>query len=186
MRTWRTMAAVAALALAGCEQTSIEPEAAPETTVGTSVQAEAQRQAALNPPTTAPAAVAEAALGQAHVVNPGSHRVIAHTWKAPVRSTNQFNVPDAGHQFAAAEVEACAGPAGDRIGPNSFEWAVAMPDNTRFQPANPAGLQQPALQSTPLQAGECVRGWVNFEVPTSPAPRFIIYSSGGASARWRL
>jgi hypothetical protein len=194
-RPRRVLAALTlAVVVAGCEDTTITPEAAPTTTEVTTnnVQQEAQRAAATAPSTTratlppTTAAATEGPLGATFAINPGAHKVTAHAYKVPIRSTNQFNVPDDGHQFAAADVEYCAGPSGDRFGPSSFEFQLAMPDNTRLRSTNSAGLQQPTLESTPLQAGECIRGWINYEVPTATSPRFLIYTSGGAAARWRL
>ena len=98
--------------------------------------------------------------------------------------TNQFTRPKDGMQFAAAEVQECAGPAGERFSPNRFDFELAMTDNTRVDPG--VHIQQPELTSSPLLPGDCIRGWVTFEMMTTATPRFIVYSSGNASAKWRV
>ncbi len=142
------------------------------------------RNAPTLPPATT-ARVTDVPLGTTLTVSPGDHQITAHQFESPVASRNEFSTPKAGNQFAAVDVEQCAGPAGDQFGLNPFDFQLAMPDNTRLQPGIVLG-REPELHSTPLQAGECVRGWINFEVPIDVAPRYLVYTTGTASARWQL
>ena len=126
----------------------------------------------------------EGPLGTTFTVSPGDRRITAYTFRMPVTPTNQFTKPAAGMQFAAAEVQECAGPAGERFSPNRFDFELALTDNTRIR----AGIevQAPQLASSPLLPGDCIRGWVSFEVPAAGTVRHIVYSVGNASAKWRV
>lgn len=192
----RILVAVVLVALAGCADTEITPEASEQTSTTerpNTVQQDAQRAAAAAnatsttratlPPTTA-ASATEGPLGTMFTVSPGDRKITAFTFKPLVTSTNQFTKPKDGMQFAAAEVQECAGPAGERFSPNRFDFELAMADNTRVRAA--IEVAQPQLASSPLLPGDCIRGWVSFEMPTAATVRHIVYSAGNASAKWRV
>ena len=182
-----------ALLLAGCGDPTITREAAEQTSTTerpNTVQQEAQRSAATAPTTTRPAPtttappVTEGPLGTTFTVNPGNRRITAYTFRAAVESGNRFTTPKAGMAFAAAEVQECAGPAGEQFSPNRFDFELAMADNTRVR----AGIEivAPQLAPSPLLAGDCIRGWVSFEVPASGTVTHVVYSAGNARAKWRV
>lgn len=179
------------LALVGCQaDTEISGDGATTTTERpNTVRDEAIRSAATAPSTTAfvaptTTAQTEGALGATFTVNPGDRKITAFTFRSPVTPTNQFTTPKAGMQFAAAEVQECAGPAGERFSPNRFDFELALTDNTRIRAGTE--VQTPQLASSPLLPGDCIRGWVSFEVPTTATVRHIVYSVGNASAKWRV
>ena len=181
------LAIVLVLALAGCEDTTIEPEAASGSSTTerpNTVQQEAQRAAATAPSTTRATTppTTEGPLGTTFTVNPGDRKITAYTFRASVTPTNSFFRPKAGTQYAAGEVQECAGPAGERFSPNRFDFELAMTDNTRSR----AGIAvvEPELASSPLLPGDCIRGWVSFEVLTGATVKHIVYSAGNASAKW--
>lgn len=191
MRRRRLVVALLAVAaaLAGCEDTTVTPEAASTTTEATTnnVQREAQRAAAAAPSTTRATTppVTEGPLGTTFAVNPGDRKITAYTFRSPVEPTSRFAAqPKAGMVFAAAEVQECAGPAGERFSPNRFDFELALTDNTRIQAG--VEVQAPQLASSPLLPGDCIRGWVSFEVPAAGTVRHIVYSTGNASAKWRV
>lgn len=122
------------------------------------------------------------------MVPPGDRKITVHSYKTPVASTNRYNRPEAGNILAAIDVQECAGPAGEKFGPESparFDWQLILPDGSLEGPAF-ADVQQPQLVAKPLKGGDCIRGWVTFEVPTSGTPRFVAYDNAKLSARWRI
>ena len=179
---------VLALALAGCGDTTIKPEAAPpETTTTTAVvpfTSVVTTRATLPATTTTARPTTEGPLGTTFTVSPGDRKITAFTFKAPVESANRLTTPKAGMQFVAAEVQECAGPAGERFSPNRYDFELAMTDNTRVDPG--IEIQTPQLSSSPLLPGDCIRGWVSFEMLTTATVKFIVYSEGNASAKWRV
>ncbi len=180
-----------ALALAGCQaDTDIAATPEPPTTERpNTVRDEAARVAATAPttrattPPTVPATT-EGPLGTTFTVNPGDRKITAYAFRPAVESGNRFTTPKAGMTFAAAEVQECAGPAGERFSPNRFDFELAMADNTRIQPG--VEIATPQLASSPLLPGDCIRGWVSFEVPTAGTVVHVVYSAGNARARWRV
>lgn len=79
-------------------------------------------------------------------------------------------------QFAAADIEGCAAAsatAGASLNP--FDFRLQMPDNTRLS-ATP-GWREPSLNATTLVAGDCVRGWVTFEVPVGQLPATVNFET---------
>lgn len=89
--------------------------------------------------------------------------------------------PDPGMEFSAVEVEVCAGPGGGRRA-TAEAFEVEMPDGARRRRAF-FGPKEPALAEGRLEARECRRGWVNFEVPEDERPRFVVFE-GSSAARW--
>jgi hypothetical protein len=92
---------------------------------------------------------------------------------------NQFEVPKPGNVFAAIDVQECAGSSGSSANP--FDWALRMPDNSRITPS--AGWKDPPLNAVNLAAGDCVRGWVTFEVPQGITPAFVVLTNS-TNIRW--
>jgi hypothetical protein len=93
--------------------------------------------------------------------------------------------PPAGNAWAAADVQACA-PKGT-IFPVSISdaaWSLRATDGFAVSPwrGDDPAFPQPRYPQTPtsLQAGQCVRGWVVFEVPTNGRPQLLRYSPQGA------
>ena len=116
---------------------------------------------------------------------PGDHKLTVYSYKAPGTSDNRFTQPKAGFNFSSIDVQHCAGPGGDRFGPNRFDWELAMPDNTRLRAGT--NVTEPQLASSPLGPGDCIRGWVSFEVPQSATPSHVVYKSvSTGAAKWRV
>lgn len=100
-----------------------------------------------------------------------------HAYEQPVPSRNEFLQPDPGNEFASADVEFCRGAPTDEndfftsVGPEGFE--LQMGDNTRRSFG--VGIREPTLDSTEVPSvGDCVRGWVTYEVPVGIRPKFLI------------
>lgn len=104
------------------------------------------------------------------------------------QSNNQFMQPKQGTQYASADVEGCAKDNTKRqVSFNPFDFKLAMQDNTRLGPA--FGGPDPALNHTELLAGDCVRGYVTFEVPQGQNPKEVIFAQMGANkqpTKWTI
>jgi hypothetical protein len=70
--------------------------------------------------------------------------------------------PAAGKEYRNFDVEICGGSIGGSANPLQFE--ASMKDNTRRTP-HLLDIAEPGLPAADLSPGECVRGWVTFEVP---------------------
>jgi hypothetical protein len=98
--------------------------------------------------------------------------------------------PSAGHDWAAVDVQACALPGSVfQVTVSQAPWSLRFSDGTAAVPSNVDGAQfpQPRYPSTPstLQSGECLRGWLVFEVPTGRPPIVVRYSpQGGPPIDW--
>lgn len=118
----------------------------------------------------------ETALGNFFTV----HQVIV-----PYQQTGEFTFPASpGFEWAIVDVEACAGshPA-PNLTINPFQVAIQMMDNTRVQPGAP--VMEPALNNTVLAGpGDCVRGWISYQVPSSVAIRYVVDSYTTPIIRW--
>jgi hypothetical protein len=99
-------------------------------------------------------------------------------------------------EYAAADIEFClTGTTSDVFGTtvplaaatipvNSYDFELQMPDNSRVHPTIP--VKDPDLNLTTLSHGECVRGWVSWQVRTGVRPRWIIDSYTRPPAiRWQ-
>ncbi len=106
------------------------------------------------------------------------------TYTAPVRSGDPLITPAPGMQFAAIEVEGCSmeESAFGSVHPGSFE--LAMGAGNRLQSAFP--VKEPQLSSGPRAAGDCIRGWVTFEVPAGDTPAAVVFNDSGTSVEWNV
>jgi hypothetical protein len=112
-------------------------------------------------------------------------RIRVYQYYPQVQSQNQFMQPKAGMEFGAINVEGCANNDAQSFSLNPFFFNIQMPDNTRREAAFP--VAEPPLNHTDLAPGECVRGWVTFEVPQGQKPNAIYFKPmGGESARWNI
>ena len=84
--------------------------------------------------------------------------------------------PEPGSEFAVIDVEGCADPHSEAAaGLNPFDFGLQMPDNTRLQPD--VGVKEPPLNDTTLPPGDCVRGYVTFQVPEGEPPKNVVYTA---------
>ena len=89
--------------------------------------------------------------------------------------------PAVGMEFAAVEAEICAGPRGaQRVSPEAIHLELA--DGSR-RGRSFFGPKEPPLAETRLAGGECVRGWVNFEVPEGERATHVVFA-GSSVVRW--
>ncbi len=115
----------------------------------------------------------------------GEGRIRVYQYYGQVPAQNDFMRPKGGMEFGAIDVEGCANNDAQRFSLNPFYFNLQMPDNTRSESTMPAA--EPELNHTELAPGECVRGYVTFEVPQGQTPIAIYFKPmGGESARWNI
>jgi hypothetical protein len=96
----------------------------------------------------------------------------------------------AGHVWAAIDVQACAEPGTVfKVTVSDGPWSLRFADGTVVGPtlADDPHFPQPRYPATPtsLEAGECLRGWMVFEVPTDGRPDLVRYApQGGSPIDW--
>lgn len=188
-RTWRTwqLAAVAALALAACSGSVDEGERVetgdPPAAVDPGQGGTAAPTAAPTAPSTSPPARANAVGDKVSLANGDTIQVYSYTPNVP--ASNQFATPDPGHAFAVIDVEGCARAANPTGVVNPFAFELQMPDNTRLTPTF-LPVKSPELRSGAQAAGDCIRGNVAFEVPTSAKPVAVVFSTFATSVKWNI
>lgn len=154
------------LLLAGCGGTATTTR--PSTTTATT-------RPATRPTAADPGALR---LGQRHDTSEGN-AVQVHSYQQPLPPKDLE--PDAGNEFAAVEVEICAGARGARR-VTAESVALELPDGTR-RGRSFFGPKEPALPTARLEPNACVRGWVNFEVPKGQRASHVVFE-GSSTARW--
>lgn len=111
--------------------------------------------------------------------------VTLYSYEQPVPPP-EFITPEEGNELAVADVEACLGttPTTD-VFVNPFDFELIMPDNTRRGATFAA--REPALNDTQLVAvGDCVRGFVSFQVPIGQRPVFLVDTLTDPQIRWAI
>ncbi len=92
--------------------------------------------------------------------------------------------PEPGFEFAATDIEGCASPNLEgSAGFNPYDFGLQMPDNTRLDPD--IGVKEPTLNDTTLTPGDCVRGFVTFQVPQGETPSYVIFT-GSSIIKWAV
>ncbi len=138
-------------------------------------QAPEKTTEATRPSTAARPAGANAGLvvGDTAVTQAGNEITVHSYERVPPDDTFQ---PEPGFEFAAADVEGCAAEDIEgSAGLNPLDFALQMPDNTRLQAD--IGVKEPPLNDTTLPPGDCVRGFVTFQVPEGQKPTNVIYTA---------
>jgi hypothetical protein len=120
------------------------------------------------------------------------------TAQGNVITVYQFQSPaayaEAGFVIAAADVGVCASSSTTVVtqGPGVVVHAgitprffsVQMADGTVNEAQFP-GVKDPALGEQLLQPGQCLRGWVTFQVPEQQKPTYVIFRSLSV-IRWHV
>lgn len=171
----RALLAITALALAAC---SAGVDEGKRVDAGTDPTVESSAQAA----TTAPARALVVG-NKAELSNGDTIQV--HSYTPNVAASNQFARPAAGMAFAVIDVEGCAKQASSAGVVNPFFFELQMPDNTRVD-ATFLPVKTPELRSGAMAAGDCIRGNVGFEVPTSAKPVAVVFSGFATSVKWSI
>lgn len=104
-----------------------------------------------------------------------------HTYEAPFTDPTGLWTPDPGMVFATIDVEGCTDPEGEGGSLNPFDFRLQMPDNTRLDAD--VGVREPPLNHTELPPGDCVRGWVTFQVQEGITPATVNFETFDAEGR---
>jgi hypothetical protein len=132
---------------------------------------------ATSPATTAPPPVA---FGEEQTAADTGMRVTVYAVQVPVTPDRPLIVPpDEGNQVGVVDLQVCAG--GESAEANIADLKVKTSDNrqwsTWFERQTVTEPAFPAAQIVP--AGECVRGWVPFQIPTGASVAQVLYDPTG-------
>lgn len=178
-----------AAGLGACTSTSVTSgKASPPTS---SASAKASGASA----TTKPAGAALNPLGTTVTIPntlSGIDKVTVSAWYPNVTDTSQYpSTPSAGHVWDAIVATTCAGPKGAGTGPDAQDFTVLLSNGSTASTSTGAStaqfggplasLSELGGNLSGLTAGQCVRGWVVFSVPTGTAPTAIEFSGTSAS-----
>ncbi|MDP9841124.1 hypothetical protein [Streptosporangium lutulentum] len=96
-----------------------------------------------------------------------------------------------GHEYLAFDVKLCV-PENTREPVTAFAapWMLSFADDstTMASIASPSWFDVPIYpQVQAVRPGDCVRGWIPFEIPEDSEPRTLLYQpSTGNTLEWRL
>lgn len=97
---------------------------------------------------------------------------------------DEFYQPEPGFRFAAVDVEGCADPdSATAADLNPYDFNLQMPDNTRLD--GDYYVREPVLNATTILPGDCVRGWVTYQVPEGTTPANVIFT-GSSIVKWAV
>lgn len=176
----RTLAAcaLALAAMAGCGADDTQPRS-----LGTVPQ-----KADPSTTTTTKPADYQFTVGE-KVLTARGNTVTVYSYAQPVPPPDEYSAAPDGMEVAAADVEICvtadlSNYDGQVVPPeqrfltsNPYDWVLAMPDNSRLQPSH--ARSEPALNAADIAEGQCVRGWVSWEVPAGVRPRAVVNTATG-------
>ena len=115
-----------------------------------------------------------------------------------VSSSNQYESPDPGTTWFAADVTECAGPKGSNTGANPYDFAVLLSNGSTGQRAIASGPLVGPLSTlnsvggtNSLSPGQCDRGCVLWSIPTGVTPKAVqfsgtteSFSEGNSVVKW--
>lgn len=119
---------------------------------------------------------------------PSGASIQVFSYRQPVTADDPNLTPADGYEFGLADVEMCAGSQGPLpIRAIGFTAIVAGDDRDFNVPGGV--VREPGLGLRDLQAGECARGWLPFEIPAGERPRLITWNFpdwGSAILYWKI
>jgi len=137
-------------------------------------------------PTTSPVPttpVSDPPLGTTQAAAGAAVTVFAVDAPSPDTSGDVFKLK-AGYEFADIDVKVC-NVGGTDVVANPGWWTLQMPDDT--QAKWDGGGRTPDIGSSSVSNGQCVRGWVTFEIPAGARPSTIIWTATDfkTTLRWQ-
>lgn len=146
----------------------------------------AGKEPASNPPPAPRGPSPPLPLGESAQFEHGSLRV--YDYQDDVQANTGFGpILEPGNKFSAIDVEGCNRDSDAGISIDAFEFSLSMPDNTRVQPTGLPAVQPDMHNPVTLQRGECIRGWLSFQVPQETSPTIVLFNSkSGSTARWDI
>jgi hypothetical protein len=106
----------------------------------------------------------------------------------PVPPQNETDVPEAGKEFAVADIRVCAGPPGSQQGLTGALFNLVFSGGDRVPPSATASVKQPnLLDARGMGPKQCLRGYITFEVATGTRPTSVTYEPGPfRTYEWKL
>jgi hypothetical protein len=134
----------------------------------------------LGSPTAQPASSANASRPLSTEATVPGGKVTVYGYEQPASGLNRYQTPQQPNsEFSAVDAQVCATGASG-LDANSFDFRLQFSDNSQREPSYG---KEPALNSTKVATGDCLRGWITFEVPAGQRPGFVLYrvqtSTGG-------
>lgn len=135
---------------------------------------------------TLPAGVHE--LGYVATIDGGKANLAVVQVKAPAQSDQPYLHPAAGKQYTALMAKACGDA--NESGDSTFGPLVALQlaDDTRVMPT--VSAVQPPLNPGALAPGQCLQGWITYEVPQGATATAAVWMGQGATfgevVEWKL
>jgi len=109
--------------------------------------------------------------------------VTVHAVSTTPATTPETVKPRRAKQFAAADVEVCAK---EQIRENIFDFELGTSDNRR-QLGSTRGAQPPFGATDNIAPGDCVRGYITYEIPQEATPTYVHYDGPqDERARWEV
>jgi Domain of unknown function (DUF4190) len=94
----------------------------------------------------------------------------------PVPAQSESDVPEAGKEFAVADIRVCAGSAGSQEGPSGSLFDLVFSGGDRVNPSVTAVAKQPNLLDVRgMGSKQCLRGYITFEIATGTRPTAVTY-----------
>ena len=130
--------------------------------------------ATVTPTPASPASATNLAFGQA-IERPGSARMTVSDFKAFAKGNHDT-------PLAGAMVQGCS-IGSDPIEFSSYPWTLATADGSTFEPMGTFYGNDPVPQypsQRVVAAGQCVKGWILYELPAGTAITTIRYSNSSS------
>ena len=123
------------------------------------------------------------------VETPHGNEIIVYSYEQP-SPPGEFLEPEPGFEYGVIDVEACAmsepsDPSGVVATMDPSEYVLEMPDNTRLT-ASFGAAAEPSLEFTDVYQGDCVRGFVAYDVPVGQRPVVVRDTNATPPLRWTV
>jgi hypothetical protein len=140
------------------------------------------------PTAPAPPAPTVHPLGATVAIGDGYAKVTVYAYKQPV-ATGAPKPDQADYGYGAADVKVCNVTGGSTV--SNLPWTLTYPDSTTASPSSLEYRQFPLPEypfgDTPLNVGQCIRGWIVFVVPEARRPATVHYAlDDGTIVDWRV
>jgi hypothetical protein len=148
--------------------------------------------------TTTVTATPQAEVAPASTTHPVGETVDrSEGWRTTLHGVNLDPAPDGpqpqspGNKWVSLDVENCAGPSETEAYINSSPWRIVAADNRQYQASGTGYGTFPtpdyAFGDTPISAGECIRGWITFDVARDATLVSVKYqTTTGEETVWNL
>jgi hypothetical protein len=125
--------------------------------------------------------------GSAFSIDSGIRTVTVFSVLHPVPAPDSSSPPEAGREFAVADVQVCAGPAGSQTGVTSSLFYLAFSGGERVSTTGAAARLPNLADVQGMAPRQCARGYVTFEIAAGTRPAAVVYEPDALRTyRWTL